>query len=68
MDNEPRVKMTTYVPEALRRRLKVVAAATGTTAAALVERAVQKELDRIEGPSRETTEFIARHTTPEVSE
>jgi hypothetical protein len=62
MSTEERTKMTHYVPEALKRRAKLVAAARGETVTDLLIRALGKELDELEGPERETEAFIARHT------
>lgn len=59
---EDRTKMTHYVPESLKRRAKLLAAARGETVTDLLIRALSKELDALEGPEQATAEFIARHT------
>lgn len=61
MMTDERVQVTLYIPESLRRRMKVAAAKRGETSTAFLERAIEKELDAVEGPQRETDEFLARH-------
>lgn len=62
MMTDERVQVTLYIPESLRRRMKIAAATRGETATAFLERAIEKELDTTEGAQQETDTFLARHT------